>query len=87
VWSTGCSQQFPTCLTWILTPEELSVVANKLHLVASIQLELSRNAAPDGEILAAKAKETIARAQILAKSLIDDESFRISVNCDDLLVI
>ncbi|KAK4112886.1 hypothetical protein N656DRAFT_80356 [Canariomyces notabilis] len=68
-------------------PEELEIAADKLCLIASLELEMSRDGAPDEETLVVKAMEAIARARLLAKSLPDDESSRINANCDDLLVI
>lgn len=90
--------KFRSIVDWLLTtipdnahlhsdPEELEVAADKLCLISSLQLKMSRNGAPDGETLAEKAMESIARARLLAESLPDDESLRINANCNDLLVI
>ncbi|KAG7283968.1 hypothetical protein NEMBOFW57_010326 [Staphylotrichum longicolle] len=67
--------------------EEIEVGADKLCLVASLSLELSRKNAQNSQWFMTRAERSIARARLLADSLPEDDSLRINANCDDLLVI
>lgn len=67
--------------------EEIEVGADKLCLVASLSLELSRKNAQNSQWFRTRAERSIARARLLADSLPEDDSLRINANCDDLLVI
>lgn len=65
---------------------EQETAADKLCLIASIQLEISRKVTKDNDTLTAEANRSIARARLLASKLPGDDMVRINANCDDLIV-
>jgi len=67
-------------------PEDIGTAADELNLIASMQFDIAIGGMFDAQLWGTKAEESIARARLLAKSLSEDESFRINSNCDDFIV-